>query len=220
MGGEARKNGKTRIFVQARMTSSRYPGKVLAPLKGTPLIGHLMTRICEVRPVEDIIVLTSVEISDDPLVEYLNYLGVQTFRGPLDNVFRRFQLCLKEFECQWFFRISADSPLFEPDLINRMTPFSERSKFDLVTNVFPRSFPKGHSLEMLKSSVFEGIDSSLLTIDQKEHVTKIYYDNPCQYSIKNISSGNKDMAEINLCVDTLQDLNRLSSFNFQNPLKT
>lgn len=202
---------QTRILIQARMSSSRYPGKVLAPLQGTPLIGHLVSRIFKVRPAEEVIVLTSVEKSDDPLVEYLKFLGVQTFRGPLDNVFRRFQLCLEKFECKWFFRISADSPLFKADLINKMLSYSQSNEFDIVTNIFPRSFPKGHSLEMVRSKVFENIDSSGLTSDQKEHVTKVYYDNYHEYSIKNIHSGNVDMMEMNLCVDTIEDLNRLNS---------
>jgi len=191
------------------MSSVRYPGKVLAPINGKAVISQLLDRIEKVFPMDRVIVLTSDDVSDDPIVGFLDRLGVKTFRGSLCDVFDRFRKCLIKFECDWFFRISADSPLFEGDLVRFMSKFIDRRDVDIVTNLFPRSFPKGHSLEMIKSNVFATIDTETLTPDQKEHVTKVYYDNHRDYSIMNVHSGKTGLASMNFCVDTLEDLRRL-----------
>ena len=143
-----------RVFIQARMSSSRFPGKVLAPFHGRPIIAHVISRIEVAVPLDQITVASSSDPSDDPLACYLRELGVAVFRGPLDNVFQRFQMCLEEYPCQWLFRLSADSPLLDGEMIERMLGYADRDELDLVTNVFPRTFPRGRSLEMLNSTTF------------------------------------------------------------------
>ena len=98
-----------RVFVQARMSSVRFPGKVLAPFRGRPIIDHVLSRIAQAVPSDRTIVATSTEPSDDPLAAYLNGSGVSVFRGPLDDVLLRFQMCLEQFPCRWMVRVSADS---------------------------------------------------------------------------------------------------------------
>ena len=198
-----------RVFVQARMSSSRFPGKVLAPFHGRPVIAHVVSKISKVTPVSQIVVATSTHESDDPLVGYLHQRGISVFRGPLENVFRRFQLCLNDYPCDWFIRVSADSPLLDPDVILRMQSFSERIDLDIVTNVFPRTFPKGHSVEMLNAARFAKLDGNRLTPNQREHVTKFLYDNSEKFEILNIAVKGPSQAHINLCIDTVEDMNRL-----------
>src|SRR5436190_24302869 len=106
---EPEKPERVRAFVQARMSSSRFPGKVLAPLHGQPLIRHVLERLAAVLPEQCIVVATSREASDDPLAAYLATLGVPVYRGELENVVGRFQRCLEAFPCEWLVRISADS---------------------------------------------------------------------------------------------------------------
>lgn len=196
-------------FIQARMSSQRFPGKVLAPLGGKPVIARVITRVTQVIPSEMVVVATSQEESDDALACYLRENGISVFRGPLDHVFSRFQLCLREFPCTWFFRICADSPFLDSTLMQKMMSYCDRTEVDLVTNVFPRTFPKGMSVEMLNSKSFAAIDSANLTKEEQEHLTKVYYNHPDRFKIINLESGNPDLANESFGVDTIEDLRRL-----------
>ena len=193
------------------MSSTRFPGKMLAPFNGRPIIAHVVSRIADAFPISIITVATSTHESDDPLAGYVERMGVSVFRGPLDDVFRRFQLCLQEYPADWIFRVNGDSPLFDADLVYKMQAYTDRTDLDLVTNVFPRTFPKGRSLEMLNVTTFLGLNAGELTARQQEHVTPVFYDNPDRFHILNIESGDPSQAEVNLCVDTVDDLRRIES---------
>lgn len=191
------------------MSSSRYPGKVLAPIKDKPMILHLLERLHSVMPKEDIVVLTSTERTDDPLYAYLSSMQLPVFRGDLLNTFQRFQSALLEYPCGQFFRISGDSPLFNPQLIPMMLKQNEAQPADLHTNVFPRTFPKGQSLELVKSDVFMKIDTQQLSQQDCEHVTPYFYRNPEEFSIVNLENPNPSADNANLVVDTLDELKTL-----------
>lgn len=197
------------------MSSRRFPGKVLAPLNGQPIIVRVISQIAQTLPQEQITVATSTEQSDDPLASYVQQIGVSVYRGPLDNVFERFQLCLREHPCAWFFRVCADSPLLDHKLLKTMLQYANDDRTDLVTNVQVRTFPRGCSLEMINSETFARIDASQLqSADQKEHATKVFYDHPEDFEIINIESGDPELAKVSWAVDTLEDLLRLERTMF------
>ena len=99
-----------RAFLQAGMSSRRFPGKVLAPLGNRPIIQpHWACRTSLTADARN--VLTSTDSSDDPLACYVQHLGVSVYRGELDNVAARFQACLREYPCTWFFRLCGDTPV-------------------------------------------------------------------------------------------------------------
>lgn len=131
-----------RGFIQARMSSSRYPGKVLAPFRGEAMIRHVVRAVEEALSSEDVIVVTSVESSDDPLVRYIESLDRHVYRGPLDNVLARFVASAQEYPCDWIMRINGDSPLLAPELIRLVVSHVNQGVPDVVTTIFPRSFPK------------------------------------------------------------------------------
>jgi spore coat polysaccharide biosynthesis protein SpsF len=191
------------------MTSKRFPGKVLAPFAGKPLISHTIDRVKSALPRESIVIATSNLQSDDPLALYAESLGIRVFRGDLDDVFSRFRSCLIEHPCDHFFRICADSPLFDHSLIDRYIEVAANHNADLITNIQQRSFPKGNSLELLRASTFLNIDQTKLSDEEREHLTKFYYNNPNDFEIINISSGDPALANTSLVVDTLDDLHSL-----------
>ena len=191
------------------MSSSRFPGKVLAPMNGKSVIAHVISRLTCAIPVDQITVATSEHESDDPLACYVRELGVAVYRGSVDNVFGRFRTCLEEWPCDWIVRVSADSPLIDARILSTLLAYADRTDLDLVTNVYPRTFPKGHSFEMLKSATFAQIDPHRLSPGNKEHVTTVYYDHPGKFKILNIDSGDPTLAQTNYCVDTIEDLRRL-----------
>jgi len=198
-----------RAFVQARMSSQRFPGKVLAPFRNEPIIVHVLRAVERVLDRSLIVVATSVEPSDDPLWSYLNGAGYHVFRGPLSDVFERFRLCLGAFPADWIMRISADSPLLQQEPVEKVVGLASRQDCDLVTTIFPRTFPRGSNAELIRTETFLCIDPSQLTAHDREHVTPFYYRNADRFRIVNVTSHDPDMAELSLAVETIEDLQNL-----------
>lgn len=201
-----------RAFIQARMSSNRFPGKVLAPFKNEPVILHVLRAAWQVFDKSEVVVLTSTQTSDDPVVAYLHTLAVPVFRGSLDNVFERFCQGLHQFPCEWVMRLNADSPLLDPLVLEKVKQYAETGTYDLVTTTFPRTFPKGQNAELIRTAVLLGIDRSLLTPHDQEHVTPYFYRNPDQFQIFNVTSSDPGLAEFSLAIDTLDDLRRLEAW--------
>lgn len=205
--------GSVKAFIQARMSSLRFPGKVLAPFRGEPLIRHVIRTLQTVLSSGNIVVATSSEASDDPLAAYLRANGYSVSRGPLDNVFERFRKCLAEHPCDWILRISADSPFLDPRLVCRVIECGQAEECDLVTTIFPRTFPRGQNAELIRTTAFLSVEPNVLTMDDQEHVTTIFYRNAGLYRIINIDSGRKAPAGSSLAVDTLEDLRRIEALS-------
>ena len=190
------------------MASSRFPGKVLAPLAGRPVIAHVVERIAQVLPSTAISVVTSTDAADDPLVLYARELGVDIYRGPRDDVVARFIGCLDDHPSDWLLRISADSPMLDPALLNQLLEVP-RMGVDIVTNVFPRTYPKGQSVELVRAGALRELASRDLTAEEREHVTKGFYAHPGDWSIVNLIAPPGTNVEVGLAVDTVDDLHRL-----------
>lgn len=206
------------LVVQARMSSSRFPGKVLAPLRGQPLIAHVLRRLVEVPQARALILVTSEDRSDDPLAAYArNDLGVSVFRGDLNNVVARFQGCLRKFPCEWFVRISGDSPLIDPRLVSAMWGQMPDSDCDILTNVAPRTFPPGQSVEIVRTSALLALDATALDRDEQEHVTLHFYRNPERFRILNVRSVDPSIASKRFVVDSVEDLRALEVALEANP---
>jgi spore coat polysaccharide biosynthesis protein SpsF len=195
-------------FIQARMSSTRFPGKVLHLLNGRPMVSWVIDGVARALPYDSMVLATSDEASDDPLVSYVEQLGLKVVRGPLNDVFGRFRMCLKANPCDWFFRISADSPLLNSSLLKIMASYVDES-LDLITNVQKRTFPHGHSAELLNSRTFESIDAERLSDEDCEHVTRFYYSHADEFRILNLENTDAGYARLNFVVDTLDDLHRV-----------
>jgi spore coat polysaccharide biosynthesis protein SpsF (cytidylyltransferase family) len=150
--------------------------------------------------------VTSNDASDNILEEHvIGQHGIAVFRGALENVFLRYQDCLRHFPCEWFVRICADSPFIDPDLIALML----RAVGDgdhLVSNVVERSFPPGQSVEVIRTEVFQALSSDLLDSYEREHVTGHFYRHPDRYRIRSVTTGGASFGGRRLVVDTPDDL--------------
>jgi spore coat polysaccharide biosynthesis protein SpsF len=207
-----------RVFVQARMSSTRFPGKVLAPLLGRPMIASVLSRLVEVTPKERVLLVTSNDATDDPLADYVaSRLGVEVFRGSLNNVVGRFQSALGDYPADWFVRICGDSPAIDPGLLKWMISITETVDADLISNVVRRTFPPGQSMEIVRTSKFLGIDASGLDADEKEHLTLKYYRYPSDYKIAAIESIDTARASQRQVVDTIEDMQNMAEMLSRNP---
>jgi spore coat polysaccharide biosynthesis protein SpsF len=206
-----------RIFVQARMSSARFPGKMLAPFRGRPLIAEVLERFRQFDLQARVIVLTSVDPTDDPLADFVaNRCAVPVFRGELDNVVARFQSALAKNPCEWFVRISGDSPLIDASLVQAMIQLSGRGH-DVVSNVVRRTFPPGQSVECVRSDIFRALNTDHLTPDQREHVTKVFYDRPDDWRLRSVICAEPQWADVRMVVDHLDDLRALEAGVAQPP---
>ena len=160
-----------------------------------------------------LVVSSSLKKSDDNLVAYLKKNKIKLFRGNLENVAMRLYETARKNQAKFFVRISGDSPLIDPKLIDKAITISKKEKkFDIITNVFPRTFPKGQSVEVIKTSIIKKYSKNFSKLD-KEHVTKYFYDNSNKFLIKNFKFNGKNKI-IKLSVDTKKDLKGiLKKFN-------
>ena len=192
-------------IIQARSNSKRFKNKVLHPIHGVPLIQHVINRVKRSRRIKKLIVSSSFKKSDDNLISYLKKKRIKFFRGNLENVAMRLYKTAKLNKAKSFVRISGDSPLIDPKLIDKVIEISLREKyFDIITNVFPRTFPKGQSVEVIKTSLIKKYSKNFSKLD-KEHVTKYFYDNSNYFLIKNFRFNGKNKM-IKLSIDTKKDL--------------
>ncbi|SRR5581483_1684301 len=194
--------------VQVRMDSARLPGKALMELCGRPLLGRVVDRVSSAKAVSRVIVATSTSSSDGGIAAFCAREDIRCYRGPLDDVAERFRQVVNLEVAEAFVRINGDSPLIDPALIDQAVKYYKQEECDLVTNVLVRTFPKGQSVEVIRSSVFERLCGLLTNPDQKEHVTKAFYDNPNDFRIVSFTSG-MNAGAVNLSVDTADDFMRL-----------
>jgi len=197
-----------RAFVQARMSSRRFPGKVLAPFRGKPLIWHVTGAVARALPSVPLVVATSDEASDDPLAAYVRDLGFPVFRGPRDDVFERFRRCLGDYPCDWILRVNADSPLLSGHVLRTVHGLAAM-ECDVVTTTAPRTFPRGQNLELIRTTTFAAVDPLRLTDEDREHVTRYFYRHPDEFQIVNVESGDAQLSGFSVAVDTIEDLQRL-----------
>jgi len=125
-------SGQAIAIIQARMSSSRLPGKVMMPLAGRPMIWHIVERARACRLVEKVVVATSTERSDDPLAACCQQEGIDCFRGSLDNVLSRFIKILDDYPYEYCVRITGDCPLIDPEFIDKQIFALQTNDADLV----------------------------------------------------------------------------------------
>ena len=200
-------------IIQARSNSKRFRNKVLHLVYGTPIIQHVVNRIKRLKKTNKLIVSSSLNKSDDNLIAYLKKNKIKFFRGDLKNVAMRLYETAKMNKANFFVRISGDSPLIDPKLVDKAIKIAHKEKrYDIITNVFPRTFPEGQSVEIIKTSIIKKYSNNFSKLD-KEHVTKYFYDNSDKFLIKNFTFNDKNKI-IKLSVDTKKDLKEiLKKFN-------
>ena len=204
-------------IIQARTSSKRLKNKVLKQIYGKSIINHVYDKIKLSKNFEKIIVATSNHKSDNKLVRLLKKSKIPYFRGDLDNVAKRFLDLATKKKAKFFLRISGDSPLINFRIIDRAFEIFKKSnkKLDLVTNIYPRTFPKGQSVEIIKTSILQNYLVKFSKKD-KEHVTRYFYRNSNKIKIKNFKNKFKKKL-INQAIDTKKDLEFIKKI-FKNEL--
>ena len=191
--------------LQARMSSRRLPGKVLMPINDMPIIYWQIKRVLKSNAIDDLVVATSIDKSDDVLVDYLENIGIKTHRGSLDNVFSRFVDIEKIYMPERIIRLTADCPLIMPEIIDKIVNLQKESNSDYCSNTIIPTFPDGLDTEVVKFGNFSKFNESNLTAEDLEHVTLVFHRKANE--IKYINYFNKeDFSDFRWTVDDAKDL--------------
>lgn len=197
----------TLAILQARMSSSRLPGKVLADVAGAPMILRQIERVRRARLVSRLIVATSVRADDDPLVQTLTEAGVEVVRGDLDDVLGRFVLALDAAGDQRVAaRLTADCPLADPTVIDATIQRFHDTGADYVTSGGDtRTFPKGLDVEVFRTDALRQAHAETSDLYDREHVTPFIYRHPERYRLSALIQDRNE-SELRWTVDRPDDL--------------
>jgi len=187
------------------MGSTRFPGKALYEVKGKALLQYVIERVRRSRYGGHPVIATSCEPSDDAIFDFCRRFGLEVFRGPLWDVAGRFEEVIRRYGFDAFVRVCGDSPLIDQALIDRGCDIFDSGDFDIVTNTLHRTYPRGQSVEIVRSDVFRRTCSEIKTAEDSEHVTRFFYRNPHRFKIYNFQSP-EDYGFMQLSVDTPEDM--------------
>jgi spore coat polysaccharide biosynthesis protein SpsF len=189
------------IIIQARMNSKRLPGKVLLKVKDITILDYIIYRLSFSKYKNIIIIATSTKKSDDPIHNYCIKNNIKCFRGDLNNVTERYMELIKHYKFNSFLRICADSPMIDHRIVDKAITLYNSDNYDLITNKFPRSFPIGQTVEILRSKKFLKSIYLIKSNAEKENVTEHYYNNHKYFNIKNFKDK-ENHSLISLAIDT------------------
>ena len=188
------------------MSSTRLPGKVLKPLAGAPMVLRQIERVRRSRRIDRLVVATSDQPSDDPLVAVLETAGVEAFRGPLDDVLARFLRALTAFPAEQVVRLTADCPLIDPELIDATIALHLARGADYSQNrLVAAGFPKGQDVEVITAQALRRAGAEAASPEEHEHVTWGVWNHPERYRIARLEPP-VDEGDIRWTVDRPDDL--------------
>ena len=194
-------------ILQARLSSKRLPKKVLKKINEKTILGRVINRLKKSKEIKKIIVATSISVDDDNIVNFCKKNKILYYRSNLKNVFLRYYETIKFYNIKNFVRITADSPLIDPKIIDKAIRLFKKKKVDIVTNTLKRSYPKGQSVEIINSDIIlKTLNAVSKNKSYKEHVTSYFYANKRKFKIHNFNLKN-NISSINLSIDTLSDFN-------------
>lgn len=158
-------------LIQARMSSSRLPGKVLEPIDGVPSIVYMVRRARRARRLDDVVVVTSTDPSDDPLVDVLGAHAMPVFRGDLHDVLNRYAQAASRHVADEYLRLTGDCPLVDPAVVDAVVTLRRSKGADYASNIDPPSYPDGLDCECFTTAVLRRAAAEARQAPEREHVT-------------------------------------------------
>ncbi|WP_412479215.1 cytidylyltransferase domain-containing protein [Azonexus sp. IMCC34839] len=195
---------KTSIIVQARMSSSRLPGKVLMPIAGLPMLAYQIERLRRVNRANLIIVATTTQIADDPIVAFCEAEEISFIRGSEHDVLSRYHKAAQHFSVTTVVRVTSDCPLIDPQLIDDAIAAFEDGSCDYVSNTIAPTWPYGMAVEVFSTKALAEAQTESRDASEREHVTPFIYWRPGRYQVRSLTRT-PDLSQHRWTVDTLED---------------
>ena len=193
-------------IIQARMGSTRLPGKVMKKVfKDIPSLQHTIEQLKFSKNIDKIVIATSDLQEDDVIEKFVEEQNLECFRGSAENVLDRYYQCAKLFGFTGIVRITADCPLIDPYITDKVIQVFNDDELDYVPNVFPRTFPDGLETEVIAFNALEIAWKNAILPSEKEHVTPYFKNNKELFKIKNVEN-NTDLSHLRWTLDYQEDL--------------
>jgi spore coat polysaccharide biosynthesis protein SpsF len=179
---------RTVIVVQARTGSSRLPGKVLLPLAGAPLLERMLERVRAARTADEVVLATTVDVSDDPIRELAGRLGVRCYSGHATDLLDRHVRAGLDARSDAVVKIPSDCPLIDPGVIDRVLAFARahESAYDYVSNLHPATYPDGNDVEWMPMRILEVAWREAAREFEREHTTPFIWERPERFRLGNV----------------------------------
>ncbi|MGA9814539.1 MAG: glycosyltransferase family protein [Terriglobales bacterium] len=195
-------------IIQARMGSSRLPGKVLLELEGETVLGRVVRRLRRSRQIAKVIVATTTEPADEVIVAECDRLQVLCFRGSERDVLDRYYQAAHANAAEAVVRVTSDCPLIDPELVDKTVEVFRDEHADYASNVFPRTYPRGLDTEVFTFDALDRAWREGREPHQREHVTPYLYEHPRIFKLASLS-GPADYSRYRWTLDAREDLELL-----------
>ena len=193
-------------IIQARMGSTRLPGKVMEKIDHErTVLDYVISQVKFSNKIKEVIVATTNLIEDDIICQHLDLQKNKFFRGSSEDVLDRFYQCAKKESAKNIVRITADNPLIDPNIIDTVINENENNKCDYTTNTINRTFPYGTEVEIFSFESLEKAWKNAKKPSEREHVTPFIY-NPKNKFILNSIENEKNISYLRYTVDKIEDL--------------
>lgn len=191
-------------ILQARIQSTRLPGKILKPLLSRPMLYRQIERITRCRKINRLVVATSDQPADDAIVDVCADVNISVYRGKLHDVLDRYYHAALAFNAEQIVRLTADCPLTDPGLIDSLISFHLQGNFAYSSNAIERTSPDGLDAEIFSISALRTAWQEATISSEREHVTSFIYNNPQKFSI-GIYKTSPDLSKLRWTVDYIED---------------
>lgn len=175
-------------IIQARMGSTRLPGKVMLPLSGRHVLDHVTNRVGQASRIDSLVVATSEEQQDDIIARFAPKFDAKLYRGPEADVLERLFGAAAEHDADTVVRITADCPLLAPTVIDSVVDTLDRTGADYASNIEHRTFPRGLDVEAFTFESFEQVREEATDPHYREHVTPYYREESTRFTTRSVSS--------------------------------
>ncbi len=191
-------------IIQARMGSSRLPGKVLEDLAGDTMLAQVVRRVRAARTIDEVVIATSTHATDDAIEQEADRLGTGVFRGSETDVLDRYLGAARKYGASVVVRVTSDCPLIDPGVIDRVVE-ALRWDVDYASNTHQRTYPRGLDVEALFRETLERIAAVATSQQAREHVTAYIVEQPHEFRVRHVCDD-ADHSDLRWTVDTAEDL--------------
>jgi spore coat polysaccharide biosynthesis protein SpsF len=196
---------KTVCTIEARMTSTRLPGKVLLEAAGKPLLEHMVERLRRARSLDAVVIATTDQPDSDPIAALAERLGVGCFRGSEEDVLSRVLGAARAYNAEVIVETTGDCPLLDPEVIDRVVGEYRASGVDYCSNALEPTYPRGMDTQVFATAVLAEVDELTDRPQDREHVSLYIYEHPERYRLRNVPFERPETSALRLTLDTDED---------------
>ncbi|WP_117017289.1 cytidylyltransferase domain-containing protein [Aeribacillus pallidus] len=203
---------KVAAIIQARMGSTRLPGKILKKVLDKTLLEYQIERVKRAKSIDEIIIATTTKESDDQIVQLCQQLSILYYRGSEEDVLSRYFEAATQYNADVIVRLTSDCPIIDPNVIDKVVThyLENKDRYDYVSNTLTRTYPRGLDTEVMSYEVLKRAHEEAKELMYREHVTAYIYHHPDQFRLCNVSNE-KDESKHRCTVDTEEDFHLIKN---------